>query len=147
MQGRYSETATEARRTPCPGGFRRRDGGIKREFSVEVTMVYYLAEKPYQFELVLVSPYGTSSNHTFPPGTSDMAKITTRKKKKDCVKKKKHRKAQNRDGRTYQKSEVETSLNTIYDLAIITVLYGEEVLKSQCQEMVDKEVAEWVKTA
>ncbi|KAL3565057.1 hypothetical protein D5086_033103 [Populus alba] len=82
---------------------------------------------------------GTSSNHTFPPGTSDMAKITTRKKKKDCVKKKKHRKAQNRDGRTYQKSEVETSLNTIYDLAIITVLYGEEVLKSQCQEMVDKE--------
>ncbi|KAJ6858359.1 hypothetical protein NC652_040822 [Populus alba x Populus x berolinensis] len=110
-------------------------------------MVYYLAEKPYQFELVLVSPYGTSSNHTFPPGTSDMAKITTRKKKKDCVKKKKHRKAQNRDGRTYQKSEVETSLNTIYDLAIITVLYGEEVLKSQCQEMVDKEVAEWVKTA
>ncbi|KAL9381961.1 hypothetical protein Peur_024996 [Populus x canadensis] len=78
--------------------------------------------------------------------TFDMANITTRKKKKDCVKKKKHRKAQNRDGYcTYQKPKVERSLNTKYDLAI-TVLYGEEVLKSQFQEMLDKEVAEWVKT-
>jgi hypothetical protein len=95
---------------------------------------YYLADKPYQFELMLVSPCGlanrtgeapelgsdngivntltgmadvdgTSSNHTFSPGTFDMVNITTRKKKKDCVKKKKHRKAQNRDGYcTYQKS-------------------------------------------
>lgn len=137
-------------------------------------MDYYLADKPYQFELMLVSPCGlanhtgeapelgsdngivntltgmadvdgTSSNHTFSPGTFVMVNITTRKKKKDCVKKKKHRKAQNRDGCTYQKSKVERSLNTKYDLAI-TVLYGEEVLKSQFQEMVDKEVAEWVKT-
>lgn len=116
-------------------------------------MDYYLADKPYQFELMLVSPCGlanhtgeapelgsdngivntltgmadvdgTSSNHTFSPGTFVMANITTRKKKKDCVKKKKHRKAQNRDGCTYQKSKVERSLNTKYDLAI-TVLYGE----------------------
>jgi hypothetical protein len=34
MQGCYSETATEARRTHCLGGFRRRDGRIKREFCV-----------------------------------------------------------------------------------------------------------------
>jgi hypothetical protein len=48
---------------------------------------------------------GASSNHTFFQELFDMANITTRKKKKDCVKKKKHRKAQNRDGYcTYQKS-------------------------------------------
>jgi hypothetical protein len=34
MQGCYSETATEARRTHCLGGFRRRDGRIKGEFCV-----------------------------------------------------------------------------------------------------------------
>ena len=144
----------------------------------EVTVDYYLAEKPYQFELVLVSPCRLA-NHTgeAPELGSDNGilwipwllvwrmktgdrqitpflrelliwLISLHVRKKDCVRrrKKKHRKAQNRDGRTYQKSKVETSLNTKYDLAIITVLYGEEVLKSQFQEMVDKEVAEWVKT-
>ena len=42
---------------------------------------------------------------------------------------------------SYQKSKVERSVSAKHDLGI-TVLYGEEVLKSQFQAMTGEEVAE-----
>ncbi|KAJ6951231.1 hypothetical protein D5086_032643 [Populus alba] len=72
-----------------------------------------------------------------------MATITTRKKKKKGCVKKKHRKRwvlvliRNLKWRD--------QLSAKHDLGI-TVLYGEEVLKSQFRATSDEEVADWVKT-